>query len=282
MPELPEVQTVVFQLGEKIVGKKIKAVWSEWLKAIRPSFTIFKQTVIGTKIRGTRRKGKHIILDLTHDRSIVIHLKMTGHLLVKTDANRKSVAFQDSYNQFIHHIITFTDGVTLEFSDMRKFGWMEVMPTADVESLASIALLGIDALSDKLTPKVFGEIIAKRGKMKIGALILDQAIIAGIGNIYRSEALFQAGILPERTAVSLSETERRTLLIQIKKVLRKALKYRGMSDGDFRDTDGKEGEFQKVLGVYGRHGKPCPKCDTILQRVKLGQRSAFFCPVCQK
>jgi len=282
MPELPEVQTVVSQLGEKIVGKKVKSVWSDWLKAVRPSLTRLEKSVIGTEIIGTRRCGKHIILDLDNAYSIVIHLKMTGHLLVKNDANRDNIAFQDSYNQFIHHILTFTDGTTLEFSDMRKFGWMEAMPTPDVQVLPSIASLGIDALSEKFTPKVFDEIVAKKAKSKIGVLLLEQNIIAGIGNIYRSESLFQAGVLPDRLAADLSEDERRKLLMSIKKVLRKALKYRGMSDGDFRDTDGREGEFQKVLGVYGQSGKPCPKCGTIIQRMKLGQRSAFFCPSCQQ
>jgi formamidopyrimidine-DNA glycosylase len=281
MPELPEVQTVVSQLGDKIVGKKIKAAWSEWSKAVRPSLASFKKHSIGAKVLGTRRKGKHIIIDLDTDYSIVIHLKMTGHLLVKTDENRENKSFQDPYNQYIHHIITFTDGTTLEFSDMRKFGWMEVIPTVEVESLASIASLGIDALSEKFTLKLFDKMLEKKGKIKIGGLLLNQEIIAGIGNIYRSETLFQAGILPERIALSLSKNERKDLLSSIKKVLKEALKYRGMSDGDFRDTNGEEGLFQKVLGVYGRNGKPCPKCGTILRRIKLGQRSAFFCPLCQ-
>jgi formamidopyrimidine-DNA glycosylase len=129
---------------------------------------------------------------------------------------------------------------------------------------------------------MFDAIALKKAKLKIGALLLEQNVIAGIGNIYRSESLFQAGILPDRLVSSLSVDERHALLLNIKKVLRKALKYRGMSDGDFRDTDGVEGMFQKVSGVYGRNGKPCPKCGTIIRRIKIGQRSAFFCPVCQQ
>ena len=282
MPELPEVQTVVSQLGKKIVGKTIKGVWSDWRKAVRPSFSVFEKTVAGAVVSGTRRKGKHIVIDLNNDHSVVIHLKMTGHLLVKTDANRESVEFKDPFNQFIHHRLTFTDGTTLEFSDMRKFGWMEAMRTADVEALASIASLGIDALSDRFALPVFEKILEKKSKTRIGMLLLDQELIAGIGNIYRSEALFDAGILPERMVSSLSSDERKMLLASIKKVLRKAVKLRGMSDGDFRDTDGAEGQYQKELGVYGRHGKPCPKCGTILERIKLGQRTAFFCPSCQR
>lgn len=282
MPELPEVQTIVSQLEKKLIGKTIKNVWSDWQKAVRPSFSAFEKTVTGAVISSTRRKGKHIVIDLNSDYSIVIHLKMTGHLLVKTNENRTNEAFKDPFNQFIHHRITFADGTTLEFSDMRKFGWMEAMNTSDVEALASIASLGIDALSEKFTLQVFEKILEKKSQIKIGALLLDQELIAGIGNIYRSESLFDAGILPERPVSDLSASERKKLLVSIKKVLRKAVKLRGMSDGDFRDTDGEEGQYQKELGVYGRNGKPCPKCGTILERIKLGQRTAFYCPSCQR
>lgn len=282
MPELPEVQTIVSQLEAKIVGKTIKSVWSDWAKAVRPSLATFVKKVVGAKISGVRRIGKHIVIDLSHDHSIVIHLKMTGHLLVKTKKNRESDAFKDPYNQFIHHRITCADKTTLEFSDMRKFGWMEVMKTREVEKLSSIAALGVDALSPRFTSKTFDEILEKRGKMKIGVLLLNQSLIAGIGNIYRSEALFVAGVLPQRLVAGLSPEERRRVFKAIGFVLRRAIRFRGTSDGDFRDTDGLPGGFKRRLGVYGQEGKPCPKCGTIVERLKLGQRSVFFCPVCQR
>lgn len=282
MPELPEVQTVVSQLGRKVVGYTIQNIWSDWKKAVRPSLEYVRKYGVGAKIIGTRRFGKHIVMDLDNEYSLVIHLKMTGHLLVKTSENREDEAFKDPYNQFIHHKISLSDDVAIDFSDMRKFGWMEIMKTSEVEKLKSIQSLGVDAISDEFTEKVFADILKKHPSSLIGVLLLNQNLIAGIGNIYRSEALFLAGIRPMRIAKSLTKKEIARLHESIQIVLQKALQYRGMSDGDFRDTDGLPGEFQRKVGVYGRHGKPCPKCGTIIQRIKIGQRSAFFCPKCQK
>lgn len=282
MPELPEVQTVVSQLKQKIVGKKIKGIWSDWKKRVLPSFSVFTKQIKGTYVTGTRRFGKHIVIDLDNKYSLVVHLKMTGHFLVKTKTNRSSKAFtEDSRNGYIHHIMTFTDGTTLEFSDMRKFGWLRVMKTDEVERLPSILSLGIDALSEKFTTKSFRELLLKKQKQLIGAVLLEQDLIAGIGNIYRSEALFLTGILPMRKIETLTENEWLKIVPAIKKVLRQALKLRGMSDGDFRDTDGLEGQFQRTLFVYGRSDELCKKCGTIIVRKKIGQRSIFYCSSCQ-
>ncbi|PIX89885.1 MAG: DNA-formamidopyrimidine glycosylase [Candidatus Moranbacteria bacterium CG_4_10_14_3_um_filter_45_9] len=283
MPELPEVQTVVSQLEQKIVGKKIKDVWSDWKKKILPSFSTFTKQVKGACILGTRRYGKHIVIDLDNEYSLVVHLKMTGHFLVKDEANRTTKAFtEDPVNGYIHHIVTFIDGTTLEFSDMRKFGWLHTMKTEEVETLASIVSLGRDALSPNFTEKYLRDVLSGKKKQMIGAILLDQNIIAGIGNIYRSEALFLAGILSTRRVETLTKNEWPRIVPAIKKVLRQALKLHGMSDGDFRDTDGLEGRFQQTLYVYGRGDKPCKKCGTIIERKKIGQRSVFYCPHCQK
>lgn len=283
MPELPEVQTVVTQLGRKIVEKTIKSFWSDWKKKIFPTFTVFAKQVRGVVILGTRRFGKHIVIDLDNGYSIVVHLKMTGHFLVKHKNNRQSKAFtEDLKNGYIHHIFTFTDGMTLEFSDMRKFGWLRMVETGEVEMLPSIASLGIDALSSKLTQKHFQGLLSEKKKRSIGVVLLEQSLIAGIGNIYRSEALFLAGVLPTRHIETLTKNEWPKVLLAIKKVLRAAVRLRGTSDGDFRDTDGLEGRFQRTLHVYGRTGKPCKKCGTMILRKKIGQRSIFFCHKCQK
>jgi len=283
MPELPEVQTVVTQLERKIVGKAIKSFWSDWKKRIFPSFAVFAKQVRGAAILGTRRFGKHIVIDLDNGYSIAAHLKMTGHFLVKNKSNRFSSAFtKDPVNGYIHHIFTFTDKTTLEFSDMRKFGWLRVIKTGEVETLPSIASLGIDALSPKLTQKHFQGLLSEKKKRPIGAVLLEQNLIAGIGNIYRSEALFLAGVLPTRHIETLTKREWLKILPAIKKVLRTAVKLRGTSDGDFRDTDGLEGRFQKTLHVYGRTGEACKKCGTMILRKKIGQRSIYFCHTCQK
>jgi formamidopyrimidine-DNA glycosylase len=283
MPELPEVQTVVSQLRRKIVGKRIARFGSDWRKQIFPSYAAFAKGIKRARVLGLRRFGKHIVMDLGNGYSIVAHFKMTGHFLVKDASNRQSKAFtEDSRNKYVHHIITFSDGATLEFSDMRKFGWWRAVKTTEVELLPSIASLGIDALSSKLTTKLFQGLLSRKKECPIGTVLLEQNIIAGIGNIYRSEALFLAGILPMRLIKTLTLAEWKKLLLSIKTVLRKSVKMRGTSDSDFRDTDGLVGGFQRVLCVYARAGEPCRKCGTIIMRKKLGQRSVFYCAKCQK
>lgn len=282
MPELPEVQTVVTQLGEKIVGKKIVSVWSDWKRKIFPSYPVFAKRIQNSVILGVRRFGKHIVMDLNNGFSVVAHLKMTGHFLVKNQDNRNAEAFSDPKNGYIHHVLTFSDGTTLEFSDMRKFGWLWVVATKEVEKLPSIATLGIDALSPKFTESYLRTLLERKKHRSIGTMLLEQYLIAGIGNIYRSEALFLAGVLPTRLIKTLKKSEWYKLVPAIKKVLRQAIQRRGTTDGDFRDTDGLSGSFQDALYVYARTNKPCKKCGTIILRAKMGQRSVFYCSYCQK
>lgn len=283
MPELPEVQTIVTQLGKKAVDRTITGLSSEWRKRVLPSPSVFVRRTKGARVSGVRRFGKHIVIDLSNGYSIVIHLKMTGHLLWKTEENRGSRAFiEDPYNGFIRHVIAFDHGATLEFSDMRKFGWLHAMRTEAVETLPSISALGIDALSPGLTAKRFREIVSSRPRRTIGEALLDQDRVAGIGNIYRSEALFLAGVRPDRIVASITDDEWRRMLPAIRKVLRHAARLGGLSGGDFRDTDGKDGRFQRAAYVYQRDGNPCKKCGTIVKRKKLGQRSVFYCAHCQK
>lgn len=283
MPELPEVQTVVNRLNAKVVGKTIASFRSEWKKNVLPSFPMFAKQTKGTTILSARRFGKHIVIDLDNGHSIAIHLKMTGHLLYKTPENRSDDAFvKDPINGYIRHAFALADGTTLEFSDMRKFGWLRIVKTGEAETLKSIQELGIDALSPELSPTRFRGLLEKRKTRPIGVVLLDQSLIAGIGNIYRSEALFLAGILPMRRIGTLTKSEWPKILPAIKAVLRKAVRLRGTSDGDFRDTDGLPGRFQRTLCVYNRENKPCKKCGTMIERKKIGQRSVFYCPKCQK
>ena len=282
MPELPEVQTVVSQLDTHITGKTFRSFTTVWPKKILTPLPEFQKNIQAT-VLGARRIGKHIVIDLNNGYSVVVHLKMTGHFLYKTKETKNNPAFtQDPRNGFLHHIFTFTDGSTLEFSDMRKFGWLQTMPTSEVERLKSITSLGIDALSPQLTVQKLKDLYAKRPKRTIGEVLLDQGLVAGVGNIYRSEALFLAGILPTRMVESLTDDEWQKLLPSVKKVLRTAIRLHGTSDGDFRDLFGLPGRHQRSLYVYQRHGEPCKKCGTIVIRNKLGQRSIFFCPACQK
>jgi formamidopyrimidine-DNA glycosylase len=295
MPELPEVQTIITDLNKKIKGDTIVYFWSDWSKAIKNmSLEKFKKEIKNRKILGARRIGKNIFIDLSGGKTLYIHLKMTGHLLVKSSKlkvkSEENKYFSDRVNQYIHHIWTLkAHGIehkiynkTLEFSDLRKFGKIVLDDTEKIKQLKEIKALGVDAMSPGFTFKKFQEILAKKKKTPIGIIIMDQHLIAGIGNIYRSEILYDAGILPKRAAETIRQEECKKLYASIKKVLKIALKLRGTSDSDYRDTAGAPGGYQKVAKVYRREKQKCPKCDTIVKRETLGQRSVFFCPICQK
>ncbi len=315
MPELPEVQTVVSDLNKKIKGKIIIDFWSDWEKTIK-ELTVekFTKLITGQKILKIYRLGKNIFLDLSNGKTLYIHLKMTGHLLVKKREKNNTTQgeyFQEKVNQYIHHIFYLKDklnkkknqkenkeyDLTLEFSDLRKFAKIVLIDTQSISALPVIKKLGIDAVSEEFTFKKFQEILQKKNSKgqlslktkKIGIILMEQELIAGIGNIYRSEILFEAGIHPERLVKDLKEIEIKRIYQATKKILKKAIKMRGTSDSDYRDTEGAPGNFQKVLKVYKKEGEKCPRCwkknqksKATIQREKLAQRSIFFCLKCQK
>jgi formamidopyrimidine-DNA glycosylase len=288
MPELPEVQTIIDDLNRKIKGDIIVGFWSDWKKTVRMPIEKFAREIKGKKILSASRIGKNIFINLSGGKTIYVHLKMTGHLLVKTQKHKDTKCqtggkdyFSEKVNQYIHHIFYLKSGRTLEFSDLRKFGKIILEDTKKIGDVKEIKSLGVDAMSKSFTFEKFDKILDEK-KTKIKLLIMDQSQIAGIGNIYASEILFEAGILPGRMALKIIHEERERLYESIKKVLKKAIMLRGTSDSDYRDTAGAPGKFQEVLKVYRRAGKRCPKCDTIIKREVMGQRGTFYCPVCQK
>jgi len=286
MPELPEVQTIVGDLERKIKGDIVVGFWSDWKKAIRMPLGRFMTGIKNKKILKAERIGKYIALKLSGGKTLLIHLKMTGHLLVKLKTKNEKLKIKENYfsekvNQYIHHIFYLKSGRTLEFSDVRKFGKIILVDADRADELPEIKKLGLDALSKKLTFKKLDDIL-KRKKTQIKQLLMNQEEIAGIGNIYASEILHSAGILPSRSASELTFQEKKKVYASIKKILMQAILLRGTSDSDYRDTSGAPGKFQEILKVYRRTGKKCPGCGTIIKRAVIGQRSSFFCPRCQK
>ncbi len=292
MPELPEVQTIVDDLNKKIKGYEIADFWTDWKKSIKMPLAKFKKEIISCKIKEIGRKGKTILIYLAGKKNnaiekvLTVHLKMTGHLLVKSKKlkSRKSKKyFDEKVNQYIHHIWTLKKGKTkktLEFSDLRKFGKIQLLK--DIEEDKDLNKLGIDPASQEFTVKKLKEILEKKPKTIIRGVLMDQNLIAGIGNIYASEILFEAKISPKRLAGELEKKEVETLHACIKKILKKAIQMRGTTDSDYRDTQGVPGGFQKVLKVYNREGERCKKCNCKIKREKINQRSAYFCESCQK
>lgn len=282
MPELPEVETVVADLNQKIKGAIVVDFWSEWPKALKnTSLPSFKKTIKNRKILGVRRIGKNIFIDLSDGKTLYIHLKMTGHLLIKEKSNN-SIFFKDRVNQYIRHKFFLGKDKIMEFSDVRKFAKIVLDDTEKINNLKEVKALGIDAMDEKFNLKKFDEILNKKPQIKIGILLMDQNVIAGIGNIYRSEILFDAGILPSRKSIDIEPAERKKLFASIKKILKLAIKMRGTSDSDYRDTSGAPGNFQKVLKVYRKDKLACPRCSGKIQRDVLAQRAVFFCRKCQK
>lgn len=303
MPELPEVQTIINDLNQKIKGDTITDFWSDWPKAIKgKTLKEFQKEIKGRKILNARRIGKNIFIDLSGGKTLYIHLKMTGHLLVKTQSNPPKARlfaprqetqlkpsfssahdyFADKVNSYIHHIWYLGKNKTMEFSDVRKFAKIVLDDTPKINELKEVKKLGVDAMSSQFTFQKFEEILNKRKHRPVGLVLMEQELISGIGNIYRSEILYAAGILPSRKSETLTTKEKQNIYKNIRKVLGKAIKLRGTSDSDYRDTAGAPGGFQKVMRVYRQAGKKCPKCGTIVKRMTLGQRSAFFCLKCQK
>jgi formamidopyrimidine-DNA glycosylase len=292
MPELPEVQTIIDDLNRKIKGETIVGFWTDWGKTIHnQTAKEFTKAIKNRKILGAKRIGKNIFIDLSGGKTLYIHLKMTGHLLVKSlKLKVKSEGrnyFSDRVNQYVHHKWFLNSGIKnydkiLEFSDLRKFGKIVLLDTSKIKEYKDIKNLGVDAMSPEFNFAYFNKILDKRQRAPIGIVLMDQNLIAGIGNIYRSEILFGAGILPGRKIGTLNVGERKKIFGSIDKILKKAIKYRGTSDSDYRDTSGAPGGYQNILKVYRREKQKCKICGTIISRETLGQRSVFFCPSCQK
>lgn len=271
MPELPEVETIKRDLNRLIVGKKILAIATDSPKQVQPSLTEVKKAVVGATIKRIERRAKLLQIFLSNSKILVIHLKLTGRLLV-----RKKGAPKDDWQ---HVTISLSGNKELRFADLRKFGWIKLLKNKK-ELERFLAEFGPEAL-DSLNLEKFKEIlVSTRRPIKI--VLMDQKKIAGVGNIYANEALFLAKIDPRRPANKVNETEAKRLYEAIEKVLKAGIKYRGASDQYYLDALGQKGSYQEHFLVYGREGKKCLKCGGKIKKIKLGGRGTFYCPKCQK
>lgn len=280
MPELPEVQTIVNDLNKKVVGKKIISAWFDWPK-MKPV-----EKAVGYTIKKVTRKGKNILFYLNKDNILLVHQKMTGHVLVgKWRISSKKVepiepeTFKEKVNGYIHFILTLNDRKMIGLSDLRKFAKVVFGPTEKIENLPDLKNLGPDALEISL--KELSERISRR-KQTIYQVLMDQGVVSGIGNIYASDILFEAKIYPFKSANKLTPEEIEKIWHATRKILALSLKLRGTSTSDYRDTAGELGDYGSHRLIYDREGLPCYECGTKIKRVKRGGRSSYFCPNCQK
>jgi formamidopyrimidine-DNA glycosylase len=271
MPELPEVQTLADDLKREIVGQKIKSVlvlWSGHLKSHSPGD--FKREIAGAKIKDVTRRAKNVLIHLDKNRVLLIHPKMTGNLLLGRLSDFKK-------NKHAHLIFILNGPKALAFSDIRKFGKV-VLGNKD-KIIASLSI-GPEPLDEYFNFTKFKGIVSGK-KRSIKTVLMDQRNIAGIGNIYSDEILWLAKINPLRLASRLSGAELKRVYSHIKPLLRKAIKFRGTSISDFKDTAGVPGEYKKFLKVYGRAGEKCSRCGSLIIKVKINGRSGHYCPGCQ-
>ncbi len=271
MPELPEVETIKRQLNRKVKGKKIKKVEVCFPKLVKYPLKKFKDLVKGTRINNISRRAKLLIIELSNNYCLVIHLKLSGQIILNGQANKHT-----------HLVYYFTDGSVLFHNDLRKFGFVKIVFKDKLANFFIKEKFGPEPLSRKFTLELFREILLKRKKSKIKLLLMDQKFIAGIGNIYSDEILFFAGVLPLRRVRTLKSMEIKRIFKGIKKVLTEAVKKRGTSSRDYFDAYGEKGNYISLIKVYQREGKPCLLCKTKIRRIKMGGRSAHFCPKCQK
>ena len=285
MPELPEVETIVSELKRGLAGAVIlDAVFSrpKLIKGI--SYPTFRKIIKGKKVQKIERRAKYILVHLSVGKTLILHLGMTGRLLLHPKKEAGKVVNlktkKKEPDRFIRGVFSLNKNRVLDFSDLRLFGRVYLVNTATLLQKEPIKKLGIDPLSKEFTYSLFAEQLKKR-KGKVKTILMDQTFLAGIGNIYSDEILFEAKIHPLTPIQNLKPLQIKALHSAIKKILKKGVKYRGTSGSDYFDIRGETGNFQKHLRVYRQTGKPCFHCPGKVERIKIGGRSAHFCPACQ-
>jgi formamidopyrimidine-DNA glycosylase (fpg) len=304
MPELPEVEYTARQLRASVIGATIQEAQIFWARTIgHPAQSDFLAEIAGRRIEGVRRRGKFLLIDLSGGLMLSIHRRMTGNLLLlppgwqldsslreqdaaawmtKGPTYRMAPAAGTTFTHETRHCrvsFVLADGRCLLFTDPRKFGRIELWPRAQEQQ--ALRGLGPEPLGDDFSASYLATALAGRRSV-IKQVLLDQTVVAGIGNIYADEALFYASLHPLRRADSLSDAEIQQLHAGIVKVLTSGIEHGGTSFNDYRDLWGEAGDNYNHVQVYQQEGKPCPRCGTCIERMVVAQRSSHFCPHCQQ
>jgi formamidopyrimidine-DNA glycosylase len=271
MPELPEVETIRLTLQAKLIGRTIVAATVRNSRMLEGrSASEFIREITGRTIEQLTRRGKYLLLRLSGDLVLALHLRMTGQLTVEAVGEPEANA--------VYLVLQLDNRTELRFRDQRKFGKAFTFPAAAVPS--ALGKLGPEPLTAEFTVEVFAARLA-RHKLAVKKALLDQELVAGIGNIYADEALFVAQVHPARLTDSLTAAEVAKLRHAVRQVLREGIANRGTSMRDYLDGEGQPGSYQEKLRVYGRQGQPCPTCGAPIAKMNLGGRGTHFCPLCQ-
>ena len=302
MPDLPEVQTTVNILNKTVKGLEILDVWTDYDSAFHEGknnikdkkyFLFFRKEIINKKILGAERRAKNVLINVSGNpndprarKTILVHLKMTGHLLYgkyKYESKKwlppTDGPLSDPYNRFIHLAFSLSNGNTLVLSDTRKFAKVFVFDTDKRYKTADLEKLGPEPLENSFTYKIFKERLDKKPKGKIKTVLMDQTLISGIGNIYSDEVLWMSSVHPLAKVLDIDEIKLKLIYKNIIKVLQQSIKVGGDSMSDYRNPFGEKGGYQNIHKVYQKKGEKCQmkNCKGIIRRIKVGGRSAHYC-----
>lgn len=287
MPELPEVETIKSGLSKLIVNKTVRQVTADNPKSFPNSEDLVQHYLINAEVISVQRRAKVLIINLSGDYSLVTHLKMTGQLVYRSrTANFGAGHPTDSLigelpDKSTRVIVSFSDGSKLFFNDQRKFGWMCLVATSDVMKMDFLSKVGPEPLESGFTWQVLRDRLAKHPNLPIKAALLNQTVLAGIGNIYADESLWGAKIYPGRLVKTLSARKIHRLRDEIVFVLGLAIQKGGSTDKNYVDAEGKKGSYLSFARVFRREHQPCPRCGAAIKKIRLAGRGTHFCPVCQ-
>lgn len=287
MPELPEVETVRIGLSSLLVGHAIEQAEFDTPKSFPNAPADVKRFLIGAKVVTIARRGKALLIELDTKYSLVVHLKMTGQLVY---VGRERFGAGHPTSSLVDQLPDRSTRVTLKldnqahlyFNDQRKFGWMRLISTAEVPNIDFFKKLGPEPLAADFTAKDFRERLAKRPNTNIKAALLDQTVIAGVGNIYADESLWGAKIHPKTLVKNLSAQKLNKLFEELVYVLKLSIEKGGSTDKNYVNAEGKRGSYMSFARVFRREGKPCPRCGTTIIKTRVAGRGTHLCPVCQK
>lgn len=288
MPELPEVETVRAGLQSLLPGRMIASETHDWPKGFPNTEADVAAFLVGAKITEVRRRAKVLLIDLSTNYSLVIHLKMTGQLVFRSDGaafgagHPNNSLVGDLPDKSTRVTLLFTDGARLFFNDQRKFGWMRLIPTPEVENLDFFKKVGPEPLAADFTAAQFAERLNRRAKSGSKAVLLDQTVVAGIGNIYADESLWAAKIHPETAVKDIPPAKMKGLFEGLQKVLRLSIEKGGSTDRNYVDAKGRRGSYLTFANVFRREGKPCPRCGTDIIKTRVAGRGTHICPYCQQ
>lgn len=288
MPELPEVETVRIGLSQFLPGLTIAEVGHDWPKGFPNAAADVEQFVLGARINGVRRRAKVLLIDLSTDYTLVIHLKMTGQLVYRGQHERFGAGHPSASlvgtlpDKSTRVTFTFKDGSKLFFNDQRKFGWVRLLPAAEVEQLDFFRKVGPEPLAADFTAEQFIVRLKRRQKSAIKAVLLDQTVVAGVGNIYADESLWGAKIHPETKVGDVSKAKLTALYKALRAVLTLSIQKGGSTDRNYVSAEGKRGSYLSFAHVFRREGQPCPRCGTPIIKTRVAGRGTHLCPHCQK